>query len=211
MARYRVGNSGYKIELKPEWFVLDLGSGHHPHPRANILVDSELGISKHRSGKPIKLDEKQPFVLADACALLFKDKAFDYVIASHIAEHADNPKAFCKELTRISRRGYIETPSKLTEIFLGESFHRRYVWRKGSTLIFKKKHRTKPVSELFYRLFYYNVERMGHKKMTTEHIKFVHIMLQIIVHALRKLWLLSKRMTYTCFEWEQSFDCKVRD
>ena len=33
------------------------------------------------------------------------------MIASHIAEHVDDPDAFCRELARASKAGYIETPS----------------------------------------------------------------------------------------------------
>lgn len=210
MAKYRTGNSGHKIEIEDGWRVLDIGSGHNPHPRADILMDRELGTSIDRSGKSIRLDKEKPFILADSQFLPFRDKVFDYVIASHIAEHMEEPKRFCKELIRVSQRGYIETPSKLTEIFLGEAFHRWYVYHKGSTLTFEKKRRTKPTSELFYRFFYYDIERVGHKKMTLKRVKVVHIMLKIIVYVLRRLWVLSGKITYTCFEWEQPFDFKVK-
>ena len=58
MTKYRVGNSGTKIEIKDDWMVLDIGSGHNPHPRANVLTDRYLEGNIDRSGKSIKLDKK---------------------------------------------------------------------------------------------------------------------------------------------------------
>jgi len=138
MTKYTVGNSNTEIEIKDEWLVLDIGSGHNPHPRADILVDRSLEENIDRSGKPIKIDKKRPFIVGDVQYLPFKDKTFDYIIASHVAEHVENPETFCRELMLTGKRGYIETPSKIGEILLAEPFHRWYVYVNNQTLIFEK-------------------------------------------------------------------------
>jgi hypothetical protein len=45
----------------------------------------------------------------------FKDKAFDFVVASHILEHMSDPGKFLKELQRVGKAGYIETPNFIYE------------------------------------------------------------------------------------------------
>jgi SAM-dependent methyltransferase len=45
--------------------------------------------------------------------LPFHDSQFDFIFASHIAEHVNDPEEFCKQLMRVGRAGYIEVPSPL--------------------------------------------------------------------------------------------------
>lgn len=47
LPKYRVGKATYKVEIEDGWIVLDIGSGHDPHPGAKTLVDRELGTSIH--------------------------------------------------------------------------------------------------------------------------------------------------------------------
>ena len=80
-------------------------------------------------------------------ALPFKAKTFEYVYDSHVLEHTEDPEAACKELMRIARAGYIETPSPFYEQGYnypnpdrGWSFHRWFVYvGEGDTLIFEPK------------------------------------------------------------------------
>ena len=57
--------------------------------------------------------------------LPFKDKEFDFVIASHVLEHVDNIEKFISELERISNKGYIELPTILEDnlVFENKSDH----------------------------------------------------------------------------------------
>ena len=129
--------------------ILDVGSGHRPHEDATHLVDL-LPEDDSERGRPIKTFGR-PLVLATVESLPFKDKAFDYVYACHVLEHTRSPEAACKELMRIARAGYIETPSPFYEQGYnyprpdrGWSFHRWFVYLDESdTLIFEPKtHRT---------------------------------------------------------------------
>ena len=141
----------------------------------------------------------------------FKDKAFDYTIALHIAEHVDNPKAFCTELMRISKRGYIETPSKLAEKLLGESSHKYFVHKKGSILAFENKR--KPVgTKWFYALFYYGRKRRPEHFSITVSNRAIDLLLGKINRIILVLWQSKpiRNCMYTRFEWADNFECRIK-
>jgi hypothetical protein len=60
----------------------------------------------------------------DACNALwpYPDKFFDFSFCSHTLEDLRDPLTVCRELMRVSRSGYIETPSRAREIFIKERF-----------------------------------------------------------------------------------------
>jgi SAM-dependent methyltransferase len=103
--------------------VLEVGGGHNPHPRANVVVDKFPETNAHRSGD-LKILKKQTFLQADGENLPFKDKEFDYVICCHVLEHAEDPVKFLAEQFRVAKRGYIETPSLLGEYLFPRQSHR---------------------------------------------------------------------------------------
>ena len=150
----RAGWSKTRIPLGAEARVLDLGSGAFPNPRADFLCDWSLWHD--RGGKAPLVD--RPFVIADALALPFRRLAFDLVIASHIAEHVEDPAALCSELTRVSKAGYIETPSPSFDRLFHESGHLWRVRRRRGTLRFQRKRARRRLSvaltEPIYRLYY---------------------------------------------------------
>ena len=47
----------------------------------------------------------------------FPDKTFDFVVCSHLLEDVRDPITVCRELCRVGKAGYIETPSRIREIF----------------------------------------------------------------------------------------------
>lgn len=209
--KWHVGSgSGHLVTIEENWRVLDIGSGHNPHPRADVLLDREVGKSIHRSGEIACVDSQRVFILADACSLPFKDRAFDFILTCHIAEHVENPKIFCEECIRVGKQGYIEAPSKLCEKILGEPFHKWLVYEEGSHLIFERK--CKPTgTKWFYGLFYYGQERVGHPNIAVSH-GGIHFLLKVVNYAILGLWRLKpiRRWMYTCFEWKGSFNFRVR-
>lgn len=92
--------------------VLDVGAGGNPWPRSDVLLDRLTG-SEHRCGESMMID--RPAVFGDASKMPFKDKAFDFIVASHILEHMADPEKFIKELQRVGKSGYIETPNAIFE------------------------------------------------------------------------------------------------
>jgi len=100
--------------------VIEIGSGHRPYPQSHVLVDKYLE-PEQREG-PLATDGR-PVVVAGIEDLPFRDGAFAFSICSHVVEHAKDIGAALDELQRVSRAGYIETPSALFEIV---EPHRRY-------------------------------------------------------------------------------------
>ncbi len=201
-----VGLCGHRIFIHPDWKVIDIGSGHNLHPRANVLLEKELEESIHRSGEKAKIPPGKTLVIGDATDMkFFKDKEFDYAIASHIAEHIENIEAFLKELQRVARRGYIETPGPLSEFFLNEPYHLWIVYKKGDTLVFKKKKRFKSFSELFYKIFYLNENRYGH-----ETLKSNNLILKLMKTFFNRIWKYVP-YTYTKYEWDGEIKYKIKE
>lgn len=211
-AIWYVGLSEKTVKIEKNWLVLDVGSGHNPNQRADILLDNEIKSSIHRSGKEAKIDTNKCFLIADVLSLPLKDKSIDYVIASHIAEHINNPEVFCNELSRVGKRGYIETPSKICEILLNEPFHILFVYRKKTKLIFeRKKKATTSKTGWFYKIFYYGRKREGHNNLEISNT-IINYIFKIINLLVIKIWLLPpiKRIMYTRFEWIDTVEYEIK-
>jgi SAM-dependent methyltransferase len=71
---------------------------------------------RQRGGEEMVIGSRA-LIQADGSRLPFRDGQFDYVIASHVIEHVPAPDAprFVRELQRVARRGYIESPSIVYE------------------------------------------------------------------------------------------------
>ena len=138
------------LPVKRKDLVLDIGSGGHPYPRADILVDRISG-AEHRNNYSLITDRIT--ILSDARKLPFKDKSIDFSIASHILEHISNPEVFLKELIRVSKRGYIEVPSALFERLFPYNIHCLEIDKIDDELIIHKK--SKPIIDDFMHSFSY--------------------------------------------------------
>ena len=118
--------------------VLDIGCGGYPFPLATHLADHYEGETTHRFEK-LKRDHR-PFTICPVEATPFAEKEFDFIYCSHILEHVDNPAKACEELMRIGKRGYIETPSKVSDVMFNftkiPNHHRWHTHLLGNTLIF---------------------------------------------------------------------------
>jgi SAM-dependent methyltransferase/predicted O-methyltransferase YrrM len=110
--------------------VLDIGSGHLPFPLATHLADVTLDNHTFgRAGVPFKHIDGKPVYECSVEKMPFADREFDFVYCSHVIEHVAYPEKACRELMRVGRRGYIETPTKGKDIFLNSaaaSHHTRY-------------------------------------------------------------------------------------
>jgi SAM-dependent methyltransferase len=112
--------------------VLEVGGGHNPHPRSNVVVDKYTDTNYHRSGD-IKVLKNQTFMQADGENLPFKDKEFDYVICCQVLEHVENPDKFLAEQFRVAKRGFMETPSLLGEYFFPRESHKWIIHEMNDT------------------------------------------------------------------------------
>lgn len=125
--------------------VLEVGSGGSPYFRANVLVDA-YESTRERHWVPFVKD--RPSVVGLGENLPFKDKVFDFVIASHVLEHSSDPESFLKELQRVAKAGYIETPSAFMERINPYWDHRSEVDINNGLLEIKKKSSWKVDNEL---------------------------------------------------------------
>ena len=116
--------------------VLEVGSGGNPYPRANVLLDAYESTTQRMEAR---LVADRPLVIAPAERMPFRDRVFDFVIASHVLEHSRDPGAFLNELMRVARAGYIETPEAFFERINPFTFHYLEVAEnEGGLRIFKK-------------------------------------------------------------------------
>ncbi len=100
------------LKENKKWKVLDVGCGYRAHPKASVIADVQDLSNYYKERKFIKINEKK---------FPFKDKEFDFVIASHVIEHVEDFEFFIKELERVSSKGYIELPSRLGDNLVFEN------------------------------------------------------------------------------------------
>jgi len=107
------------LSSKPNWNILDIGCGYSANKYANIICDVQDLSKVYKDKKFIRLiDQKLPF----------KDKEFDFVIASHVMEHVEDVDFFIIELQRIASKGYIEVPTKLEDNLVFENKN-DHIWQ----------------------------------------------------------------------------------
>ncbi len=107
------------LEKNLNWKILDIGCGYRANKNASIIADIQDFSDFYKEKKFVKIEGKN---------LPFKDKEFDFVIASHVIEHIDNFEFFIKELERISSKGYIELPSRLGDNLVFENKNDHIWW-----------------------------------------------------------------------------------
>ena len=113
--------------LQPSDLVLDVGGWACPFNRADWILDAEpygtrgfyatVGLPGYQGGREERFSEST-WVRRDICDKTpwpFADKQFDFSICSHTLEDVRDPLFVCSELIRVSKRGYIEVPSRLAE------------------------------------------------------------------------------------------------
>ena len=107
------------ISKNANWKILDIGCGYRAHKSASVIADIQDLSNFYENKNFVKITEKK---------LPFKDKEFDFVIASHVIEHVDDFEFFIKELERISSKGYIELPSRLADNLVFENKNDHIWW-----------------------------------------------------------------------------------
>ena len=79
------------LEIQPDDFVVEIGGGHEPFWRSNIICDKYPFDNIHRSQD---LVHSAPVLIADAGRLPLADASCDLIFASHIIEHLPHPDTF---------------------------------------------------------------------------------------------------------------------
>ena len=106
------------LSSNKDWKILDIGCGYTASDYANVICDVQDLSNYYKDRNFIKLENK---------ILPFKDDEFDFVIASHVMEHVEDVELFITELERISKKGYIELPTKLEDNLVFEN-KKDHIW-----------------------------------------------------------------------------------
>lgn len=136
--KIRNPRSRFHLKIKNGEKVLEVGGGHNPHPRSNVVVDKFIESNYHRHAD-IKVLKNQKFYNADGENLPFENNEFDYVICNQVLEHVENPEAFLNEQMRVSKRGYLEVPSLIGEYLFPKKSHRWIIVEVDNKLILMDK------------------------------------------------------------------------
>ncbi len=142
-ARYDINESRYDYQQRYRKFsfpdhakIVDVGCGTDPFPFATTLVDLHAEPTEHRFTRLADMD--RDVVIADIQDLPFQDNEFDFVYCCHVLEHVDDPIVACRELMRIGKRGFIETPTLMKDALFGwaKGMHRWHLTSIGNRLCF---------------------------------------------------------------------------
>ena len=106
------------LENNTTWNILDIGCGYNANKFAKVICDVQDLSNYYQDKKFIRLTEKK---------LPFKDNEFDFVVASHVMEHVEDIDFFIKELERVSKKGYVELPTKLEDNLVFEN-RKDHLW-----------------------------------------------------------------------------------
>ena len=107
------------LSQKKDWKILDIGCGYSANNYATTICDVQ-DLSNFYKNKN--------FVILKNKDLPFNDNQFDFVISSHVMEHVKDLQYFIKEIERVSKRGYIELPTKLEDNLVFEN-KKEHLWQ----------------------------------------------------------------------------------
>lgn len=159
--------------------TLDVGPGHCPLRWATDAVDF------------VHIDGVNNLVKCDLTnePLPYPDKSFDFVFCRHLLEDSWNPFPICKEMSRVGKAGYIETPSPIAELcrgvdgssppYRGYHHHRFIVWTHGGELRFVTKYPLVEYLDIPYALAhslrsgarYWNTYHLWTDQINVKHIQ----------------------------------------
>lgn len=128
---------GYKVSKHD--LVIDIGSGDKPFWRANVFFDNLSLDNLQRSTYGNTISTIGNFINGDISKTNFKDKAFDFSYCSHVLEHVERPDLAIKEITRISKAGYIEVPNGIVDLIDPFYSHLWFVFLDKNKLSFYRK------------------------------------------------------------------------
>ena len=129
------------LNQNPNWNILDIGCGYTAHKNASVVCDIQDLSHVYKEKNFVKLTSN---------ILPFRDKEFDFVIASHVIEHVKDVEVFIQELQRVSSKGYIELPTKLEDNLVFENkkdhlWHMEFDDDKNKLIVSKKTQFLEPI------------------------------------------------------------------
>jgi hypothetical protein len=112
---------------KKEGYILDIGGWAKPFRGATHVVDlfpwETRGYGLYLEELPGEMFSKDTWYQVDfekkGMKLPFEDNEFEFSVCSQTLEDLVNPAPIIREMKRVSKSGYIETPNRLTEQTIG--------------------------------------------------------------------------------------------
>ena len=121
LRRTSIKNINQTLKDNSPWNILDVGCGYTANEYAKTVADIQDLSNFYKNKKFIRIKEKK---------LPFKDNEFDFVITSHVIEHVEDFQFFIKEIERISKKGYVELPTRLGDNLVIENLKDHIWWFK---------------------------------------------------------------------------------
>lgn len=187
----------FNFPIEPGARVLDIGSGNIPFPSATELAELTVENNQYgRAGAAFKPLGDKKVTVCNIEETPFQDNEFDFVYCSHVLEHVHNPEQACKELMRVAKRGYIETPNSAKDLFMNSGLASNHLWK---------------VSEMSGKLDF--------EEYTPEELEGLQCNIIMSMHctpetdrekALSALIYLKSSQLNTMFMWEGSFAIRVQ-
>lgn len=137
------------LKIAKDDLVLEIGPGNMPFSRSDIYIERDLTDNAERAGD---FQMIKPCVLGDAHRLPFEDKSIDYIFCSQVLEHSDDPDKMLKEMMRVGKGGYIETPNFYRELLFGWPFHKWVIEKEDNALVLYENKLPQYFGDLFHRL-----------------------------------------------------------
>jgi ubiquinone/menaquinone biosynthesis C-methylase UbiE len=128
--------------IRPGDRVLEVGPGGSPHPRSDVLLDvhiEDAEVAREQRGNTPPARTSKPVAHFDGLRFPFADRAFDYVICSHVLEHVEDVPGFVAELFRVAASGYIEYPTIYYEYLYNFRVHRSVLKLRAGRLVYLPK------------------------------------------------------------------------
>jgi uncharacterized protein YbaR (Trm112 family) len=134
--------------------VVEVGGGQSPHPRTELVIEKYVADDFERPGGE-SFSFSKPLIVGDGHRLPLATGSAAYVIASHVLEHATDPAEFASELARVGAAGFVQVPSRESELTYGWPFHSWLIDRDEDVLVFtaRRKGQTAPVGALHHELY----------------------------------------------------------
>ena len=95
--------------------VLEIGPGHNPYAGVTHLLERHVSDGRERGGNALVIPTAARLIIGEATVLPFVEGSFDFIYASHVLEHVEEPERACRDIMQVGKAGYIETPSPFLE------------------------------------------------------------------------------------------------
>jgi methyltransferase family protein len=210
--------------IKPTDVVLDVGGGIRPLSRADYVLDF-LSWSERYTVQPWLNNvwprehfSKDTWIQWDVCSRHpwpFRDKQFDFVTCKGTLEDLRDPVWVCEEMMRVSKSGYIETPSRVIESMLGTertrycgySHHHWMCELTDKGIVFTFKHAQMHV----YRRFHLSAgPEPSHSRRDHSPLEVFDVLERLATTVKRWFYRVNPKYSTIGLYWKNEFDCKEK-